>query len=211
MFVFVSAKTDGSTQPNLLPEIRERISALGSCRFAADDEQTRVPLAPLETPYAAALASDFLQYLDGAAGLRLLDDGHHTFALDGERLARAARAEMQDALQESGRLPIGVELATSTAVASVTGSGEPCHDDDRLPRRMVLDLKQPAVSPYHDARAYLVVGLAGLSRGRLSPKPEARRADLHHRRGAALQPRRGWPGLAAALDARSKRDSHEEA
>jgi hypothetical protein len=72
-------------------------------------------LQSIDSPYAlAAPSNDSLQYLDGAEDLKAADgDNHYTFAVDGQRLTETARDQMQAALEGSGELPPGVQLATA--------------------------------------------------------------------------------------------------
>ena len=130
-------------------------------------------LQPIDNPYALATSgNDFLQYLDGAEGLQAAEgDGHFTFAVNGQRLAQAVRDRMQSALEESGQLPAGVQVASSSAVANISGQGELWLDANGLPRRLALDLEQPGVSPEYDARAHIVVDFAGFGQVDSLPQP----------------------------------------
>ncbi|MBM4467761.1 MAG: hypothetical protein FJ014_19800, partial [Chloroflexi bacterium] len=132
---------------------------------------------PVENP--AGLSSptgDYLGYLAAAENVKREDvkredvkrEGmnsrftHHvsrfTFDINGSRFANHVRDQMEAQLGDSGQLlPPGVELSPSPLLQRMSGHGELWVDENGLPRRQVIDLEIPKVTPEYDARIHLVV------------------------------------------------------
>jgi len=125
---------------------------------------------PVDNPAGlTAPSADYLGYLAAAENVREISDSEgaqsriedrkspigYAYDIDGQRFAEHVRDQIQASLH--GQLPAGVQFSPSQLLASMSGHGELWVDADGLPRRQVVDLEMPGVSPEYDARVHLVV------------------------------------------------------
>jgi hypothetical protein len=98
---------------------------------------------------AFAPQSDFMAFLAGARNIQLAEPAgengvaRYTFEVDGPGFAAYMRDGMMQQLTSQGKIPIGVEVNISEALASLTGTGEIWIAADGLPVRQALHLQFP--------------------------------------------------------------------
>lgn len=99
-----------------------------------------------------APGNDALGYLAAARNVRQVGVGESAsgirysqfaFDVDGPAFAEHMRAQMEEELYRSGKLPPGISLDASRLYADTTGKGEIWLDDDGLPLRQVVNLRFP--------------------------------------------------------------------
>jgi len=99
-----------------------------------------------------APGNDALGYLAAARHIRPLGGGESpsgirysrfAFDVDGPAFAEYMRAQMEEELQRSGKLPPGMSIESSRLYADTTGAGEIWLDDDGLPLRQIVNLRFP--------------------------------------------------------------------
>lgn len=100
-----------------------------------------------------APGGDVLGYLAGATEFRALGSGpgaaerdgvqRYGFRLDGPRFARYMRDHLEQTLRRQGKLPPGLNLATSDVFGGMTGDGEVWLDAAGLPLKLAVEVAFP--------------------------------------------------------------------
>jgi hypothetical protein len=93
------------------------------------------------------------------------------FTIDGERLAKQVRKQIQADLAANGELPQGMELVTPVKLARLSGKGEVWVDAKGLPRRQILHVNVPRASEFYDARLLATMDFTDYGKVGALPQP----------------------------------------